>query len=75
MKMSPLPPLVSWVSTVSGGGAVPVTVLPAMELPAGSPVGPLEHPDRHATARAHAAPVARTAVSRGRDVIMNLRRR
>src|ERR1039458_289407 len=67
MKMSPLPSLVSRVSTVSGGGAVPVVVLPAMELPPGRSTGPWEHAETHATARAQAAPVTRTAISRGRD--------
>lgn len=72
-------------------GAVPVAVLPAMELPAGTSTGPREHPETHATARTQAAPVTRTALSRGldgrlpvargpqpargRDVIMNLRQR
>ena len=38
-----------------------------MEPPAGPPTGPREHPETHATARAQAAPVTRTARSRGRD--------
>ena len=65
--MSPLPPLVSLVSTVSGGGAVPVVVPGAMELPMGTPTGPREHPEMEATIRAQAAPMTRTVVSRGRD--------
>ena len=47
--MSPLPLLASGVSTVSGGGAVPVVVVPVMELPVRTPTRPWEHPETHAT--------------------------
>ena len=65
--MSRLLSLVSRVSTVSGGGAVPVVVLRAMELPVGGSAGPRVHAETHARARAQAAQATRTAVSRGRD--------
>jgi hypothetical protein len=84
MKMSPLLTPASRVSTVSGGDAVPVTLTPLV------PTGLREHAETHAAARAQAAPVTRTVVSRGRDgrlpvaqsprltrrrdVIMNLRK-
>ena len=75
MKMSPLAPLVSRVSTVSGGGLVPVTVLGAMGPAPRVWAGPREHAEMPVTVSAQTAPAASTARSRGRDVITNLRRR